>query len=166
MPRQGQAANPPVAMLHRPRLTEKQKAHLLRGLLERTLGHERRPTIVAIRECLYELASELAHFFGMGEADARAKAFHYYNNQFSKSSRSIGKFLRVPFDENATQEDILHAARVCCGWKDWELDCLQSSAWFQGRPWVLNHGPAVDPVPPPPLLETWADAFFDEGNLP
>ena len=108
----------------------------------------------------------LARLFGMVEEDARAKAFHYYNNQFSKSSRSIGKFLRVPFDENATQEDILHAARVCCGWKDWELDCLQSSAWFQGRPWVLNHGHAVDPVPPPPLLETWADAFFDEGNLP
>ena len=48
----------------------------------------------------------LARLFGMVEEDARAKAFHYYNNQFSKSSRSIGKFLRVQFDENATQ--VLH----------------------------------------------------------
>ena len=53
----------------------------------------------------------------MVEEDARAKAFHYYNNQFSKSSRSIGKFLRVPFDENATQEDILHAARLAAAGK-------------------------------------------------
>ena len=44
----------------------------------------------------------------MVEEDARAKAFHYYNNQFSKSSRSIGKFLRVQFDENATQVTVLH----------------------------------------------------------
>ena len=50
----------------------------------------------------------LARLFGMVEEDARAKAFHYYNNQFSKSSRSIGKFLRVQFDENATQVTVLH----------------------------------------------------------
>jgi hypothetical protein len=158
-------------MVQRSRLTEEQKAHLLRGLLQETLGSHPRPTFVAIKQCLWGLASELSCLFGMVEEDARAKALNYYNNQFSKSSRSIGKFLRVQFDENATQEDILHAAHVHCGWKDWEIDCLRSSAWFQGRPTQSAY--AQQPRPqyqaPPQMFAPGQmmlmEEFFDYDDL-